>query len=307
MTTYGQHPDPTHTIAHLSDPHLLADSLQYGAIDTVEHLGLAMDRLEHLDPVPQALVFTGDLADRAEPAAYERLKAIVEPAAAKLGAQVVWTMGNHDEREAYSAALFGEASSTPQDQVYDVAGLRIVAMDSTVPGWHHGALTDEQLHWLATQLASPAEHGTVLAMHHPPIPIPTIPPAALIELDDQHKLAEVVRGSDVRLVIGGHFHYTSWGMFAGVPVSVAAATCYTMDPAPVDRLISGVDGDQAFTLLHVYADQIVHTVVPTHRSPEVTGHPRSMQTLLESLTPEQMRDQISRKDSDYNSGALEGL
>ena len=29
-------------------------------------------------------------------------------------------------------------------------------------------------------------HGTILAMHHPPIPVPMLPAAAIIELDDQH-------------------------------------------------------------------------------------------------------------------------
>ena len=33
---FGQYPDPTHTIAHVSDTHLLGGGrLQYGAIDTV--------------------------------------------------------------------------------------------------------------------------------------------------------------------------------------------------------------------------------------------------------------------------------
>jgi 3',5'-cyclic AMP phosphodiesterase CpdA len=122
-------------VAHLSDPHLLAGgALQYGAIDTEAHLEQALARLRRLDPAPQALVFTGDLADRAEPKAYVRLRELVEPVAAAIGAQVVWVMGNHDERAAYSAALFDAESDDPQDRVYDVDGLRIVALDTSVPG-----------------------------------------------------------------------------------------------------------------------------------------------------------------------------
>src|SRR5439155_243446 len=83
---------------------------------------------------------------------------------ASLGAQVVWVMGNHDERGAYSQALFGEASDAPQDAVYDVNGLRIVSLDSTVPGYHHGELSAEQLAWLADVLADPAPHGPLLAL-----------------------------------------------------------------------------------------------------------------------------------------------
>src|SRR3990170_3145376 len=106
----GQHPLPRHVVAHVSDPHLLAERRLYGVVDTQENLKRAMGRLGRLGAPPQAIVFTGDLADRAEPKAYARLREIVEPAAAALGAEVVWVMGNHDERADYARGLFGEDS-----------------------------------------------------------------------------------------------------------------------------------------------------------------------------------------------------
>ncbi|MDO9458269.1 metallophosphoesterase [Nocardioides sp.] len=299
----GHHPPPRHVVAHLSDPHLLAGgALQYDAIDPDAGLVLALERLRHVDPPPQVLVFTGDLADKAEPAAYARLRELVEPAAEAMGAQVVWTMGNHDERAPYSQALFGTASDEPQDRVIEVDGLRVVALDTSVPGYHHGELEPAQLAWLADVLSTPAPHGTVLAMHHPPIPLPMLRAAELIELADQDALAAVVAGSDVRVVLGGHFHYTSWSTFAGVPVSVASASCYTADPAPIERFVSGVDGHQAFTMLHLYDGQVVHTVVPLAAAPEVTGHPSDVVAQVEALSVEERREILSRKDSEFNAG-----
>ena len=137
-------------------------------------------------------------------------------------------------------------------------------------------------------------------MHHPPIPVPTLEPAAIIELLDQDRLAAVVEGSDVRQILGGHYHYTSHSTFAGIPVSVASASCYTTDPAPVDRLVSGVDGHQAFNTVHVYDDRIVHTVIPIPEAPEVSGQPEEVRAVLEALSPEERRETISRKDSDFN-------
>lgn len=298
MEQPGQHPDPTHTIAHLSDPHLLAGgALQYGAVDTEAHLEEALQRLRRLDPLPEALVFTGDLADKAEPKAYLRLRELVEPVAAAIGAQVVWVMGNHDERAPYARHLFDSEDDGPQDRVYDVRGLRIVALDTSVPGWHHGELTAAQLDWLRDVLATPAPHGTILAMHHPPIPVPMMRLAEIIELHDQEALAEVVAGSDVRAVIGGHFHFTSYSTFAGVPVSVASATCYTSELAPDQRLLSGVDGHQAFTMLHLYADRVVHSVVPAADAVEVTGYGLDVQAPFEALSAEERFDLVSRKDS----------
>ena len=116
------------------------------------------------------------------------------------------------------------------------------------------------------------------------------------------RLAAVVEGSDVRQVIGGHYHYSTYSTFAGVPVSVASASCYTTDVAPKDRLISGVDGHQAFTMMHVYDDRIVNTVVPLAEAPEVSGFGLDMLPVIDALSPEERLDQISRKDSDFNLG-----
>jgi 3',5'-cyclic AMP phosphodiesterase CpdA len=297
---FGQYPEPVVTLAHLSDPHLRAGTLQYDAVDTVEHLRAALTRLGQVATPPRALVFTGDLADKGEPAAYAQLRELVEPVAAGFGAEVIWVMGNHDERRTYSAGLFGAASDEPQDRVHEVDGLRIVALDTTVPGYHHGELSDTQLEWLGDVLATPAPLGTLLALHHPPIPVPTVPLAAVIELKEQHRLAEVIGGTDVRLIMGGHFHYSSYSTFAGIPVSVASASCYTLDPAPVDRLVSGVDGHQAFTMVHVYADRVVNTVVPIAPAPEVTGRPANLREAVEALSTEELFDLIARKDSPLN-------
>jgi 3',5'-cyclic-AMP phosphodiesterase len=299
----GQHPAPRHTVAHLSDPHLLADGrLQYGAVDTEALLARALERLRAVDPVPQAIVLTGDLADRAEPAAYARVRALVEPAAEAIGATVVWVMGNHDERAPYARELFDSDDDGPQDRVHEVDGLRIVALDTSVPGYHHGDLTDAQLDWLAGVLATPAPHGTLLAMHHPPIPLPMLRAAELIELREQDRLAQVVAGTDVRGILSGHLHFTTWSTFAGVPVSVASASCYTSDPAPVERFVSGVDGSQAFTMLHAYDDRLVHTVVPLVAGPEVNGIGIDVLEALGTISLEEAVELASSKTSAFNTG-----
>lgn len=295
----GQYPLPTHVVAHVSDPHLLAEHRMYGAIDTHDNLRRAMHRLSLLEIPPQVIVFTGDLADRAEPKAYVQLREIVEPAAAQLGAQVVWVMGNHDEREPYARELFGEVATddTVQDRVHDVAGLRVISLDSVVPGFHHGEISEAQLDWLGEQLATPAEHGTLLALHHPPIPTPMIRAAEVIELHDQARLADVIRGTDVRGVIAGHIHFSSYSEFAGVPVSVASSTCYLADPAPEKRMLSAVDAHQSITMMHLYDDRIVHSVVPVPYVDETIGYGLELLEQIEALSPEERRQLLSAKDS----------
>lgn len=303
MIQLGQHPAPRHAIAHISDTHLLAGGARlFGQVEHESYLERALAQLERSIARPEALVFTGDLADLGEPDAYLRLRSIVEPVAARMGAQIIWVMGNHDEREPYSQLLFDEEpSGRPQDRVYDINGLRIISFDTTVPGYHHGAVTEEQLAWLADELATPAEHGTLLAVHHPPIPTPLLEAMGMLELMDQHRLEQVVRGSDVRGVLAGHLHYSTHSTFAGVPVSVAAATCYTLDLSAEDRLLSGVDFGQSINVVHTYPDRVVHSTIPVGDGREVTGHPAAAWAQIEAMTPEQRIAVLSAKNSDFNA------
>lgn len=317
----GLYPAPRHVVAHLSDTHLLAEGAsQYGVVDPEPGLRAALDRLANLTAPPQAIVLTGDLTDLGEPAAYRRLRELVEPAAAALGATVIWVMGNHDERGAYAAELFGvsacaadgagidagaDAGVEPQDRVYDVAGLRIVSLDTSVPGFHHGDVTPEQLGWLREVLATPAEHGTLLAMHHPPAPLPLDPVSQVIELDGQAGLAAALAGTDVRAILAGHLHYSTYSTFVGIPVSVAAATCYTIDLAARDRLYSAVDGHQSISLVHLYDDgaggipgaPVVHSTVPLRGANEILGAPLTVGAELAALPADERRAILSRKDA----------
>ncbi|WP_349898426.1 phosphodiesterase [Parafrigoribacterium soli] len=259
----AEYPRADHFLLHLSDTHLLAGRGRlYDAVDSERHLRQLFDELEQSGSRPEAIVFTGDLADKGEPDAYRKLRSIVEPVADRLGAQVIWVMGNHDNRQAFRSGLFGELpTGNPIDRVYDVNGLRIISLDSSVPGHHHGEVTDAQLDWLAEELSVPAPHGSILAMHHPPLPS-VLDLAVAVELRDQAGLAEVLEGSDVRSIIAGHLHYSSMGTFAGIPVSVASATCYTQDlNVPVGGT-RGRDGARAFNLVHVYRGTVLHSVVP---------------------------------------------
>ncbi len=301
MVQLGQHAPPAHVIAHLSDTHLLGGGRPlYGAVDVDTKAARALEQLERSGIRPEAIVVTGDLTDLGEPDAYERLKRLVEPAAERMGSRLVWVMGNHDEREPFASILLGEEATTAtQDRVYDIDGLRIIALDSTVPGYHHGDLEAAQLDWLRAELATPAPHGTLLALHHPPLPSP-IELMAILELDHQAELAEVLRGTDVRAILAGHLHYSTTGTFAGIPVSVAAATCYTIDASAEPGTLAGVDGGQTFNLVHVYDDQVVHSIVPLGDAPRVAGFSGAFLDALAAMSPEERREAFSNKRSTFN-------
>jgi Icc protein len=292
----------THVIAHISDTHLLGGNRKlFSAIDVNHNLDRILERLRAGDQAIDAMVFTGDLADIAEPEAYRWIRSRVEPVAEELGAELVWVMGNHDERAPYARELFDDETDGPQDRVYNANGLRIIALDTTVPGYHHGAITDEQLRWLTAELATPAANGTVLAMHHPPLEAHN-PFVRLIGLDERDRLSAVIAGTDVRTILAGHLHYSTFGQFAGVPVGVASATCYTVDMgADKAFLLSAVDGAQSINLVHVYEHDIIHSIVPVDEYEQIAGYPASLRAVAEAMSPDDIREMVSNKNSEFNT------
>ncbi|MDJ1114988.1 phosphodiesterase [Microbacterium dauci] len=294
--TFGQHAPAVRTLVHLSDTHLLAGDVHLGGrYDSTGGAAAALAAVERTGIRPDAIVITGDLTDLGEPAAYRRLRELVEPVAERLGAPVVWVAGNHDERPAMREGLFDVAGTEePITGVWDLGGLRLIALDSTVPGWHHGELGADQLDWLRGVLAEPAPLGTVLALHHPPLPS-HIPFFDILELRRQHELADVIAGTDVRGILAGHLHYSTSGTFAGIPVNVASATCYTMNLQRPATSVNGMDAGQSFHLVHVYPDTITHAVVPVVEADTAEYFTPEWNARMAALTAEERLEAFSRK------------
>lgn len=296
LPTFGRYLPATHTVIHLSDPHFLAGGAHHpGGADSDANFARTLDAVRQVHPRPSAIVITGDLTDLGQPDAYRRLRAAVEPVAADLGAPIIWVAGNHDERPELRTELLDEQpSQEPVTGVWDLEGLRIIALDTSVPGWHHGDLDPAQLAWLAEQLEVPAPHGTLLAMHHPPLPT-HVPLFDILELRHQDELAEVIRDTDVRAILAGHLHYSSTGTFAGVPVSVASSTCYAMNVARPAADVNGMDAAQAFQLVHVYPETITHTVVPVVDAPTGAFFSEEWLQRMAALSPQERLEEFSRK------------
>jgi 3',5'-cyclic-AMP phosphodiesterase len=294
--SFGQYPPAKRTLVHLSDTHLLGGGRLLGDVyDTAANLARTLEAVSALGIRPDALVFTGDLTDLGEPEAYAALRRAVEPVAAALDAPVVWVAGNHDERSALRQGLLDAApTEEPVTGVWDLGGLRLIALDSTVPGWHHGDIDDAQLDWLRAELAAPAALGTLLALHHPPLPS-HIPLFDILELRDQARLAAAIEGTDVRGILAGHLHYSTSGTFAGVPVSVAAATCYTMNLQRPAAEVNGMDAGQSFHLVHVYDDTITHSVVPVVDASTGSYFSEEWVRRMAALTPDERLEAFSRK------------
>ncbi|MCJ1714683.1 metallophosphoesterase [Curtobacterium sp. VKM Ac-2922] len=248
-----QTPQPgTLRILHLSDTHLTGDgALHQGTVDTTAALDALLARLDEV-PGIGLVVVSGDLSEDGSPDSYTALLDRVGGWATRHGAALVAVPGNHDQRAGFRQVLanghvLGEGGRPvmhtmehhpPTVPVWGqslVAGRRVVTLDTSVPGAGYGLLTDESLNRLRTALASDANageagaaRGTVVVLHHPPLPAPTALHEAL-RLQDPEDLADAIRGSDVRVVLAGHYHHPFAGSIGGVPVLVAPGVANDTD------------------------------------------------------------------------------
>lgn len=206
-------------LAHLSDPHL------DGGQEALARVRRVVDHLAGLAQPPDAVLVSGDVSDRGDPADYV--------AAAELFAEVsapVWFCpGNHDDRAAFRQGLLGGAPDpSPVNQVHRVAGLTVLSLDSTIPGRSEGALGVETLTWLDEQLA--ASGPALVAFHHPPAAL-TLPALDRMGLRDPAGLADVLARHDhVLAVLCGHVHTAAVTTFAGRPLVTAPGVRSTALP-----------------------------------------------------------------------------
>ncbi|MFI5061487.1 MAG: metallophosphoesterase family protein [Actinomycetales bacterium] len=211
-------------ILHLSDTHLFGHGrLHYGIVDTLAALDRVLEWAAELDSV-DVVVASGDLSDDGSPESYRLLDDRLQAWAGSRGAQIAYAMGNHDLSEGFEAILGS------RERVLWVGGFRIVTVDSTVPGAGYGLVDGERLRRLADALAQPAPNGTVVVLHHPPVP-PTTGLFETLQLVDPVPLLEVCAAADVRLILAGHYHH-SLVTAAGpnsIPVIVTPAVANTTD------------------------------------------------------------------------------
>ncbi|WP_043674033.1 metallophosphoesterase [Streptomyces xylophagus] len=224
-------------ILQLSDTHLeRTDAPNRHGVNATDSLRLMLAELR-LQRGVDAVVVTGDLANDGAVEAYAAVRELVGGFARVMGGvPVFYTTGNHDEREAFGKVLGSghEAADAvfPAEfgcaAVSTVGGYRIVTLDSLVPGEVYGVLSRAQLDWLEEELRTPAENGTVLAFHHPPINLGT-PMQRAFGLRNPGELADAIRGSDVRVVLTGHFHLQLFGFLEATPVWVTPGVVNRLD------------------------------------------------------------------------------
>jgi Icc protein len=218
-------------VAQLSDPHIVAPGNSprtpagFGPVDTAAFLSRAVAAVNRLDPLPDVTVITGDLVDRGDPDEYDHLRRLIAP----LRMPVFVIPGNHDAREPLRAAFGGDGYLSGDGFIqYAVEDypLRLVALDTLVPGKHHGELCADRLGWLDHTLAAAPDRPTIVMMHHPPFAT-GIDYMDKFGLENAEGLAAVIAPhSQVERILCGHLHRAIDRRFAGTVAGTAPSTAH---------------------------------------------------------------------------------
>jgi len=211
-------------IAQLSDPHVRPEGALYqDVVDSNAQFAAAITHVNALDPRPDLVLLSGDLVDHGDAREYAMLATLL----ARLERPVLAIPGNHDEREAFRRAFKGQGwlpAAGAINYAADCGSLRIVALDVTLPGLHHGAVSEEGAAWLDEVLAAEPMRPTIVMMHQPPFDT-GVPYLDLYSCRDGHRLAAVVaRHPQVERIVCGHVHRFMQIRFGGTMLCTAPST-----------------------------------------------------------------------------------
>lgn len=231
-------------IAQLSDVHLAlpGESSFEGPQDSETSTRAAIEHLNTLSPQPDLILITGDITHNGTAGEYE--------AAAKLlsclRAPFFVIPGNHDNRTLMARTFIPMGAIPPSCQKdseflhYTIEDhpVRLIGLDTIVPGAPQGRLCPLRTAWLADRLAEDPDRPTLIFMHHPPMRtgIHIMDEIRCFETDGLAKLLDL--HDNVEILLCGHLHRFATGAWHRHPVVIAPSSdiCVAMDLDKRDHL-----------------------------------------------------------------------
>jgi 3',5'-cyclic AMP phosphodiesterase CpdA len=256
-------------IAQISDTHIEEPGNRaYGRYDTTAALTRALNALLALDRRPDLVVHTGDLAHSASAERYRVFREVLGSFPIPFCA----IPGNHDARDPFRDA-FADMAWMPRTgrfiQFVVDGPVRLVALDSTIPGAPAGELCAERLAWLADRLAEAPTAPTIVAMHHPPFATGMTGASSIGLVSGGRELDALLRRHpQVQRIIVGHNHRAMTAGFGGTIGYAAPSVSYpfALEMGP-ERLLS-IAGEPPGFAVHIWGDDagigtpglVTHTV-----------------------------------------------
>ena len=198
---------------------------------TAEHLKAAVAHVNALPVRPDVVVATGDLVHHGSVPEYERLRGLLEP----LAMPIYLIPGNHDDR-ANLRAVFSDHPYLPRQGSFlhylvEEYPLRLLALDTVVPGEMGGALCEARLAWIEARLSASTARPTFVFMHHPPFRtgVGWTDGEGASGLGGAAAFADLVaRHPEIERIVCGHLHRPIEARWGGTMASTAPATAHQL-------------------------------------------------------------------------------
>lgn len=223
--------DTPFTLVQISDLHIkAAGQLTYKVVDTYHALQQVIDQINRMRPAADTVVITGDLTDFGRDDEYRQVRQLLDTL------QMPWFAipGNHDDRQAFYRA-FADKSWCPLpapalNWVSDNFPVRLIGLDSTIPGKPGGRLDSQTLQWLDEILQQAPDRPTMVMLHHPPFVsgIGHMDRQRLENPDDLQKITS--RHPQVVRLLCGHVHRYMVSSLGNTLVCTAPGTSHQVAP-----------------------------------------------------------------------------
>ncbi|MDP6691739.1 MAG: phosphodiesterase [Alphaproteobacteria bacterium] len=228
-------------LVQISDTHIdEPGTLVYGHFDTARALAKTVEVINTMDPGPDLVLHTGDIASHGSVPRYEAFRDIAD----LLTAPLALMPGNHDDRDALRQVFGGTPWLPVTDDflhyVIEEHEVRIICCDSVIAGAVPGEMCGERLAWLDQCLGQAPERPTIVALHHPPFYSGMTGSSAKgLRSGGEELDALLRRHSQVVRLIAGHVHRPISTAFGGTVAFSGPTTCYPfgLDTGP-ERLLN---------------------------------------------------------------------
>lgn len=240
-------------LIQLSDSHLFAEAdgrlLGMGTRDSLQQV---IQRVLDEQPQVDLVLASGDISQDGSEQSYQCFRQM----AAQIPAPQRWFAGNHDDLPMMRRVC---ADTALLDPVIDLAGWRIILLDSSIPGAVAGHFAAEQLALLDRSLADAGERHVLVSFHHHPVPVGCRWLEPIGVLNPQALFSVLDRYPQVRALLWGHIHQEMDMQRNGVRLLASPSTCVQFAPGSeefqVDHEAPG------YRWLRLYADGRLETGV----------------------------------------------
>jgi 3',5'-cyclic AMP phosphodiesterase CpdA len=205
-------------IAQISDTHIDLDGPNGPA--RLSNLERCVEDINRLEPLPDVVIHTGDLAHNAKPSEYETAKRVLDA----LRCPLLVAAGNRDDRGAIRGTFPAETYLLPDTPFVqyrvETFPVRLIAIDTLSENSNKGTYCQVRANSLRAALAEDTSKPTAIFMHHPPFVVHESDyPFQFDSWESVERVAQALVGQ--RHVVGmfcGHTHRNVAGEVGGVPV-----------------------------------------------------------------------------------------